>query len=351
MIVPIEAFRLRIRLRPFVAALVSGLSLGAAGYAQAASTGRQARYAPSCFSSPGRCGYPDPASRNVGASAPCRSLTPTGSIRAATLGQVIQNRNVAGTITVSAPGVTINNVCVTANGHGRLGSAAIQLVDNADGTLIEHTTVAGADAWGRSVEIAVANLSGNSATASRDYFFNCGECVHDQPWTVNDSYVVSNGMRGTGDHYEDVYCSDGTVTLNHDTLLNPQAQVADVFCDTNGGNGGRCRNHVTVGNSLLAGGGYALYPCGNASSAGSSTMSITGNRFARCTTRPFRQTSDGGWDCGASRSQTIGSGADPLGYWPYGGHYGLDSYIYCPPARGQIWSGNVWDNNGRPARC
>jgi hypothetical protein len=309
------------------------------------------RPAGSCFASPGACSYPDPAYHNVGASSPCAALTPSGSITASTPGQTLQGRNVTGTITVRAPNVTINNVCVTTDGGGQLGSAAITLVHGAQGTLIEHTTVAGLNSSDRSVEIATANGSGNNATLSQDYFYNCGECVHDQPWAVNDSYIISNGMRGTSDHYEDVYCSGGTVSLNHDTLLNPQGQVAEVFCDTGGGSGGACSNHVSVSNSLLAGGGYTLYPCGNASSVGSSTMSITNNRFGRCTKSPFRQTDDGGYDCQGATSVDIGSGADLNGYWPYGGHYGLDSYTYCPPIGGQTWSGNVWDNNNARANC
>lgn len=305
----------------------------------------------SCFASPGACGYPDPAYHNVGASSSCSSMPASGSITASTRGQTIQDRNVNGTITVRAPNVTIDNVCVTTDGGGQLGSSAISLVHGADGTLIEHATVAGANASDHSVEIAAANGSGNRATLSQDYFYHCGECAHDEPWTINDSYIISNGMEGTSDHYEDVYCSDGTVSLDHDTLFNPEEQVAEVFCDTGGGSGGPCDNHVSVSNSLLAGGGYTLYACGNSSSVGSSTMSITDNRFARCTSSPVRQTGDGGYDCQGTTSEAIGAGADVHGYWPYGGHYGLASDTYCPPAGGQTWSGNVWDNNNARVGC
>jgi hypothetical protein len=305
----------------------------------------------SCFSAPGACGYPDPAYGTAGSVAACSSLRPSRSITVSGSGQTIQNLNVTGTITVTGANATIDNVCVTTNGGGQLGSTAITVTGNASNTLIENTTVAGANSSNQSVEIAAANWSGNSATISHDYFHNCGECVHDGPWTVNDSYIITDGMQGTSDHYEDVYCNNTTITMNHDTALNPEEQVATVFCDTNDGGGGPCSNHVTVSNSLLAGGGYTVYACGNASSVGSSTMNITGNRFVRCLTRPLRQTADGGWDCQGNTGESIGSGADSHGYWPYGGHYGVDSGTYCPRVSGQTWSSNVWDDSSAGVSC
>lgn len=264
---------------------------------------------------------------------------------------MIQKRNVTGTIIVRAPHVTIDNVCVTTDGRGQLGSAAISLLAPAKGTLIEHATVAGLNSSDRSVAVAAVTLSGSAEMLSHDYLYNCGECVHGEPWTIDDSYIISNGMQGTAEHIEDVYCDDGTITAKHDTLLNPQNSVAEVFCDTNDGRGGACSNHVSVSNSLLAGGGFLLYACGNSSSVGSSTMSITDNRFGRCITPPFKQIADGGWNCQGSTAEAIGSGADSSGYWPYGGHYGLSSYTYCPPAGGLTWSGNVWDDNNASVSC
>ena len=336
-------------------AVISALATGACSVGSHAGKGSSTRAAglaqERCFASPGSCGYPDPAYRNVGSTSPCSSLTASGPITASRPGETIHDLAVTGTITVRAPNVTIDDVCVTVNGRGQLGSAAISLLDAASGTVIEHTTVAGQNSSDRSVAMAVLNHSGGAATLSHAYVYDCGECVHDQPWAINDSYIVSNGMQGTSEHIEDVYCNDGTITAVHDTLLNPQNSVAEVFCDTNDGRGGACRNHVAVRNSLLAGGGFVLYPCGNASSAGSSTMTVTGNRVARCTTPPFRQTADGGWTCGGVASERIGSGADSSGYWPNGGHYGVAAYTFCPPRSGQVWSRNVWDDSGGLVGC
>jgi hypothetical protein len=259
---------------------------------------------------------------------------------------------VTGSITVDAPDVTIENVCVTTDGGGQLGSHAILLESGARNAKIEHVTVGGANQSDQSVEQAIANDSRSIASVTSTYAYNCGECIWNGPWTISDSFVITNGMDGTSDHLEDVYLSDSSATLNHDVLLDPSWQNSTVFGDTQWGSGGPCDNHWTITNSLLAGGGFLIYTCGNASSTGSSTMNISNNRFARCTTGPFRYNrGTGGTACQGSADKAIGAGSDSHGYWPDGGYFGIDAWTYCPPKSNQTWSGNVWDDNGAPAGC
>ena len=147
--------------------------------------------------------------------------------------------------------------------------------------------------------------------------------------------MMNDGMWNTSEHLEGIYCNDTTISADHDVFMEPNdpngvSPVAAIFCNTGGGGGGACSNHVMLTNSLLAGANFALYACGNASSVGSSTMTVSGNRFARCTSR---------------------SCPDSNGYWPNGGESGLDYMTYCPPASGQIWSSNVWDDDNSPAGC
>jgi hypothetical protein len=123
--------------------------------------------------------------------------------------------------------------------------------------------------------------------------------------------------------------------------LNTQRQSATVFGDVRLGSGGPCDNNITITSSLLAGGGYMLYACSAASDPGTSTLTVTNNRFARCATGAV---SDGdGLVCSG--------GQDSHGYWPQGGYFGLDSYTYCSPASDVTWSGNVWDDNNATAGC
>jgi hypothetical protein len=303
---------------------------------------------------PGACGYPDPSYNNVGV-ANCAALPASGSITASTAGQTIQNLNVTGTINITANNVTINNVCVTDNGAGAIGSTAVNLGANVTGTVINNSTIAGANATNQSMEAAVrSGSSGASGTLNRDYLYQCGECAWGH-WTINDSYIIANGMIGTGDHYEDIYFSDGTVNANHDTLLNPEYNTAVLFGDTQYGGGGPADNHTTITNSLFGGGDIVLYPNGNSSAVGSSTMTITGNRLLRCITKPsvLDNTTGGtactsasgndGTGCTFSGGAACQTGQDANGYYPGGGYFGLTTKVYT--GTGQTWSGNVWDDN------
>jgi hypothetical protein len=304
-----------------------------------------------CFPAPGACGLPDPTYGNVGATSPCSSLPVSSPTTVSTPGTTIANRQINGRITVTAANVTIQNVCVIENGGASSGSQAIVLQSGATNVTIQRVTVAGANASNQSIDQAITNNSGTTATVSGTYVYNCGECIWGSGFVLQRSYVISNGMQGTSDHMEALYCSDGTETLDQDVLLNPQDQTAALFCDTHYGQGGGCDNHITITNSLLAGGGYTLYPCGNASSVGTSSMNISSNRFARCTTPPINYNpGTGGNACQGSTGTTIGSGADAHGYWPHGGYFGTNTSTYCTGS-GQVWSGNVWDDNGASLGC
>jgi hypothetical protein len=284
----------------------------------------------------------------VGPSSACSSLTSSGDITANTAGAMIQNMDIKGEVTVNAKNVTLTNDCISSDGGGTLGSRAVTIAKGVTGTQITHSDVSGANSTSQSVEEAISNNYANAdTTADHDYIYNCGECVHGA-WTLTNSYVIVNGtVPNCGsecpDHYEDIYCDSSTFVAEHDVLLNPEGQTAALFCDTGGGSGGPAENHITLTNSLVAGGGYSLYPQGNSSSVGSSTMDISNNRFARCTTAQVFEAEWGSTSCKG--------GADSHGYWPLGGNYGVASYIYCPPSTGQIWSDNVWDDNNETVGC
>ena len=318
-----------------------------------------------CFSTPGVCGYPDPVYGNVGptdgiSSIACSSLTPSGSVIVSTAGATVSNLNVTGTIAVNAANVTIDNVCVTNDGAGNVNNGPAVRFEAAGG-LIEHSTVRGANETTESVEQAIASEN-KSATAEYDYFYNCGECVHDSGWTVANSYIDINGApysggyssgkgQGSLDHHESLYCNNCTAALTHDTLLDPWGEVASsVFADVNSGSGGICSNKLSVTNSFIAGGGFLIYQCPSGTSVGTASLTFTGNDVARCTTGTITQATDGGYDCGGVKTTTPGSGADSHGFWPYGGHYGVDSYTYCTAGTTQ-WSGNHWDDNGASIGC
>lgn len=288
-----------------------------------------------CFPNPGSCGFPDPGAGNVGVPSNV-NLTASGSITISTPGAVIQGLDITGAVTVAASNVTIKDVRITTSGGN--GATGIFINNGATGTTIEDSTIRGAGTNSpSSIESAVWNHYDNpSTTALRDYFYNCADCW-EGAGTISDSYMIVNGQF-SGAHYEDIYACGTSITANHDTLLNPQPQTATVFGDTICGS-----NNFTVTNSLLAGGGFLLYPAANSSSVGSNTMNVSGNRFARCLTKPVYDPSSGGTTCAG--------GSDSHGYYPNGGFFETDAYTYCPPTKNQTWTGNVWDDNGATVDC
>jgi hypothetical protein len=332
----------------------------------------------SCFGSPGACGYPDPSygwntasawqaggggvGPNNGTTAtPCSSLPSASDITTTTNGQVIQNLNITGTIQVQNSNVTINNVCVTTNGGGQIGSDAIKIT--ATGTTIKNTTIAGANSSNQSIEQAVTNFGGGTVTMSHDYAYNCGECLNTGSWNVTDSYILDNGMYGTSDHLETIYVegSGDTVTINHTTLLSPPGwdgsgspqggQAGLLFGDTNSGSGGACSTRWNITNNLMAGDGFLIYECGNASSVGTATLTFTGNRIATCNGPTYTDT-QGFTECTDIPAQN-GNGTnrtgDGYGYYPYGALKGTDMDTYC--TNNTTWSNNTNDTTGTPVGC
>jgi hypothetical protein len=294
-----------------------------------------------CFASPHTCGYPDPSAANVGALTACSSLTPSGPITASAQGQTVEGLNITGGVTVTASNVTLANDCITTNGDSQPGSRVVTIANGATATRIEHSTISGANSTSQSVEEALNNnYSQSGSVADHDYIYNCGECVHG-PWKLTNSYVMSNATI-SGEHYEDIYCSDATFVAEHDVLINPHEQTANLFCDTNGGGGGAADNHITLTNSLLAGSGFSLYTDGNSTSVGSSTMTVTGNRFTRCLSTSVFNQGSGGTSCA--------QGPDGNGYFPKGGYFGIAAYTYCSGVN-QVWTNNVWDDDGVTVEC
>lgn len=340
-----------------------------------------------CFSALGACGFPDPSATYSGASAPasdwntggtgvglnpntdspagtagvagCASLATQHSGNVSTSSNLSNENIVNGQLTITANNVTINNVCVTFSHqamNGPSSSAAVYL-NGHTGVTIENSIIAGVSATGTSgLEIALSS-PGTGATLQHDYIYRCGECIHDSPWTVTDSYVNDNGDYGVGEHQEDYYGTDLTATFTHNTLLtdidttDSPTQESELIGDTNGGSGGPCDNTWIITNNLLAGAGLILSPCANATSVGTSSMIFTGNHIARCITPPLHQDSgSGSWDCGT----TYNAGQDAFGYWPGGGYFqvGNDTGnpIYCGDT-GWTWTGDVWDDNGASTGC
>ena len=153
---------------------------------------------------------------------------------------------------------------------------------------------------------------------------------------IRDSYSLIY-LAIANDHLENLYIDDHSLTAIHNTFLNKAPQTANIFANTGNGSGGACSNQLTISNNLLAGGGFSIYPCGNATSQGTSTVSITGNRFARCGGGAEVQGGGGTWFCPG--------GSDSAGYYPRSGSFGRLAAAYG----NTVWTGNIWDDTGTAA--
>lgn len=260
-----------------------------------------------CVASPIRCGFPDPSDTGVPAGT---ALTPSGSISVNTPNATISGLAVSGTIDIYASGVTITDTSVTTQDTADPG---IVIHGPATGITIENTTIAGAP--GTATGIAIHNTTGTDMTVEGVYIHDAADGVDGLQNTSN-SYVITDGYV-PGAHVEPVYLpgagpSNPESTVEHNTLLNPQDQVAAVFADCHAY--GPCWN-MAVNDNLMQGGDYTVECCdGSGAVSPSGNTSFTNNRFART-------------------------------YYPTSGQYGWESGI--DPSR-TTWSGNVWDSTNRP---
>jgi hypothetical protein len=291
-----------------------------------------------CFSSPGACGYPDPAFGTAGTTTPCASLPTSLSTTISTAGAVVQNLHILGSLEITAANVTVSNVCVT--GTGGSGHMAVWLRSGAVNTQLKHSTFGGTSANGTGV--VDTGIYGASSTTHADAIVVTNAATS---WSgggvISNSYFQA-GATYSGSANQDVYLNDESVTLSHDTLLNSAPQSAVLFGDiNNGGHDLPPDNNWNVSNSLLAGGGWIIY--GNATTnggAGTSVLSFQNNRFGRCATTPVKHwyPGAGGYTCGTVDM----GGADAHGYWPCGGYFGFTAAM---TASSITWTGNVWDDH------
>jgi hypothetical protein len=286
-----------------------------------------------CFLTPSSCGYPDPTNTGVPAGT---TLSPSGSLVVTTAGTVISGVDVTGTIQIDADNVTIQDSRVTQTSTcgptSSCGNYAIGIAAGLTGVRIAHVETL--TAAGTTCEQDIRN-TGSSVTIESSYLHACdGNLYAAGPTVLKDSYGITKLDIST-DHIENVYLNETSFTAIHDTLFSPIHQTAVIFGNSGGGGDvTNCSNHLTVQESLLAGGGYTLYPCAHSSQAGTSTLNVIGNHFARCKTPEFYEPEGGHHPCTG--------GFDANGFYPNSGSYGIATDYY--PGTG-TWRDNVWDDN------
>ena len=276
-----------------------------------------------CFATPSACGYPDATNSGVPAGT---ALTTVSSVTLGA-GQTLEGKIVTNGVRVTGANATIRNSVIQTPSGGN-GSTAIEMGNGATNFTIEHSEVTGNGSKTNAPESNVWNHYEDAGfRVIGSYLHGVPDNIEGGVAEVRDSLIAVDAEY-PGAHSENIYLCGGSANVQHSTLYNESDETSLIFGDGICGKG----NTVTVENSLLAGGGYMLQPNSKGVSA---PVRIVNNRVGRCLTTA-RQDSGGGYVCA--------SGKDANGFWPRGGHYGLDTEL----GSSAVWSGNVWDDNSQP---
>lgn len=354
------------------------------------------------------CGYPTP--ENVGAEAPtpyggtgkrCSELPASGNVTTSKAGEIIEDKDITGTIRIENENTTVKDVCINWTGTSSVLNMECEQAKN---TKVEDSTIYGSTILKNSagergpVNFAINNdcfwqESGTNGLgkATKDVFFNCSSCVHGN-WEVNESYVIANAGElaqaggtpeppGEGWHNEPIYINSNNKIVGHepggaffgtkDTLFTPGASVAIVFGNTNGEDGGApCSDKVRLTDSFIAGSGQMFEVCGyeNTETA-TGEIKVEHDRIARCLGEEGYFETEQGTRCNKNKEweergialaaglgttikgEYIEAWGEKHGYFPKGqaneeGFNGCSpAASMCPQGSSSVWSGNFWDDN------
>jgi hypothetical protein len=230
---------------------------------------------------PHLCGFPDQT--NTGVLPGVSRDTVSGGVTLSTPGQVYQNHNVNGGITVTANNVTIKNVKLKGSINSGYGHAVT-------GLLIQDTEV---DMNG---DYDSRGILYGGYTAQRVFIHNGSDCAQmDYDVTIKDSFCAvgpdtnsdgwvddPSGFCSYADAHAlhiDGFQSDGgnTYVIDHNTIRNPCGETSAILMSSNVG----AISNVQITNNLVTGGGYTIYCSAGGNHIGGSDNRFTGNRVAR----------------------------------------------------------------------
>ena len=225
-------------------------------------------------------------------------------------GAVLSGLSISCGVTVTGSHVTIKDVKIVTSGQSAMGLALRHVHD----VTVEHSTIAGTNTGSGRLMVGIKDVYGD-ATGTRildDDIFQASTGVQIYQGLIQGNYIHHLGKAGT-DHVNGVTTNGDTrpLVIQRNTILNSFAQTDAIGLFQDFG----VVANVTIADNLLAGGGYAIYG-GTAGKGLPSHIVVTGTGSAPCS-----------------------SGAAATG--------GLlvDFADHTP---GDVWSGNIWDNTGRP---
>ncbi|HEX5403377.1 MAG TPA: hypothetical protein VFX16_13850 [Pseudonocardiaceae bacterium] len=227
-----------------------------------------------------------PSATSTGASGSLTTVN--GDVVLNTAGQVYSNKRVKGTLAITACNVTLRNVEVDSGepytGDDTPDLFAIWLQESATcGVTLDHVSTITDSAPNVYVTTSVRVARGGPVTITNSKLIGAQLGILGvTSGTVRGNYIeLGKNMRG--DH-NDAIQGDGSsnLTIDHNTLLNPNDQTSALALYTEFGN----NKNITVSNNLMAGGGYTCY-CGDGATdndgnpARAVNVSIVNNVFWR----------------------------------------------------------------------
>jgi hypothetical protein len=256
--------------------------------------------------------FPDGSTTGVPAGV---ELTSSGSISVRDDGAVLENLSIVdGLIEVRANDVTIRNVRIT-NDTEFVQWGIIQETGY-QGLVVEDSEIFGNSASPHQFASGISN-HGGAITIRRVEIHTITDGIVTSAGLIEDSYLHSPRLF-PDDHTDMVQANGGPqgdlqLVIRNNTIINTEDQTGAVSLFDNFR---RVRDVLVEGN-LLAGGGYTLYG-GGLTSEGSNPANIVvrNNVFSRRV-------------------------------WPESGFWGPSAY-FDEDAPGNLWSGNVWEDDGSP---
>jgi hypothetical protein len=270
---------------------------------------------------PSRCGFPDGSNTGVPSGTVLRSVPgdvskgvgwhydSRGWVSVDGDGAVLEGL-ILPAVEIVSRGATVRRCRIVSSGEGM----GVSLRHSRDAT-IEDSEIYSPDRGSDRLMVGIKDtLSDATGTRIlRNDIWHAGTGIQVYQGLVEGNYIHDMGFK-PGDHINGMTSNGGVsgqLTIRGNTVLNQigQTDAVSLFEDF-----GEEKNRTIEGN-LLAGGGYTVYGGANVGRAPTSNIRIVNNRFSRV-------------------------------FFPQGGSFGPVA-AFNAGGVGNVWSGNVWDDDTR----
>lgn len=198
------------------------------------------------------------------------ALTNSGAITTSANNQIIEGKNISGTLNINHNGVVVKKCKITAS--------SFSVVRVKDGLsvppIIEDCEVDAKAADG-------SNAINGYGTFRRLNIHNCENCfnIAGDGCLIEDCYLWGLKANNSDPHYDNIQIDGGTKNhiIRHNTIINDYGQTAAVMIDNWFGP----ISNVLVDNNLLKGGGYTVYSDGQFSGGSITGVKFTNNRIKK----------------------------------------------------------------------